>query len=413
MRRIYVDKEMKGGEELTKKVGLLINNLDADGVDDLIRKLFKIIGKEYEIFIITLEKVLGTYEYEDKIIHLIVENTQDGIGKKLSLNFQTIKSLKHLKDSFDIVISFDNLSHIINSLAKIEHCKTITVLEDEVTINGKLFRNKKVNNTVLNYVYNNTDKIVTISKALEERLIKKHQISKDKICTIYIPYDAEEVLALAHEEIEPRHQEFMNSGIIFINREKVIYQKGIWHLIKAFKLVHDKIPDTKLVLLGEDYKNGHVQELVEQYKLQNSVLLAGYQENPYKYIKNSHVYVLSSIYEDFPSSLIDALTCGCAIIATDCKSGPREILYRNTNVNRESREIEQADYGLLIPRLNSIECWDKDKIDRTDYILAKAMIQIISQIELRAYYVREGIVRNEAFNFKVCKETFMEMIESL
>ena len=49
-------------------------------------------------------------------------------------------------------------------------------------------------------------------------------------------------------------------------------------------------------------------------------------ENPYPYIKSADLFVLSSKWEGFPNTLLEALACGKKVVATDCESGPKEIL---------------------------------------------------------------------------------------
>ena len=69
-----------------------------------------------------------------------------------------------------------------------------------------------------------------------------------------------------------------------------------------------------------------LETLVKQLGLANDVAMPGFVENPYAYMSRASLYVLSSRWEGLPTVLIEALYCGLPIIATDCPSGPREIL---------------------------------------------------------------------------------------
>jgi len=65
---------------------------------------------------------------------------------------------------------------------------------------------------------------------------------------------------------------------------------------------------------------------VRELDLEVDVELPGFVENPYNYMKRAAVFVLSSIYEGLPTVLIEALALGTPVVATDCQSGPAEIL---------------------------------------------------------------------------------------
>ncbi len=54
--------------------------------------------------------------------------------------------------------------------------------------------------------------------------------------------------------------------------------------------------------------------------------LVGYVENPLAYFRHAGVFVLSSLVEGMPNVLVEAMMCGCTPVATDCPTGPRELL---------------------------------------------------------------------------------------
>ena len=80
----------------------------------------------------------------------------------------------------------------------------------------------------------------------------------------------------------------------------------------------------KLVLLTE-YSTA-LQHLIQQYGLTGRVLVAGFQNNPYPWIKQAKLSVLCSDYEGFGNVLVESLICGAPIMSTNCPSGPSEIM---------------------------------------------------------------------------------------
>jgi GalNAc-alpha-(1->4)-GalNAc-alpha-(1->3)-diNAcBac-PP-undecaprenol alpha-1,4-N-acetyl-D-galactosaminyltransferase len=103
-------------------------------------------------------------------------------------------------------------------------------------------------------------------------------------------------------------------------------QKGFDLLIKAFHQVHPKHPDWQLTILGEGPIRVELEALRSRLQLTEFVHLPGQVQNVNAYLRQADIFVLSSRFEGFPMSLCEAMACGLAVIATDCLSGPREII---------------------------------------------------------------------------------------
>ena len=67
--------------------------------------------------------------------------------------------------------------------------------------------------------------------------------------------------------------------------------------------------------------------MISELDLNETVDMPGFKSNPYAYMAASAAFVLSSAHEGLPTVLVEALTCGCHVVATDCPSGPHEILH--------------------------------------------------------------------------------------
>ena len=104
--------------------------------------------------------------------------------------------------------------------------------------------------------------------------------------------------------------------------------KGFEDLIRAvpYVLVERKV---KLLILGDGPLKKHLQAVIENLDITSFVELVGYVDNPLQYYKNSDIFVLSSYVEGMPNVLIEAMMCGCTPVATDCPTGPREVLQKN------------------------------------------------------------------------------------
>lgn len=77
---------------------------------------------------------------------------------------------------------------------------------------------------------------------------------------------------------------------------------------------------------GPDPERRKLEALVEELELTEDVDLPGYVNNPYPYMAKAAAFVLSSRWEGLPLVLVEAMAVGTAVVATDCKSGPAEVL---------------------------------------------------------------------------------------
>ena len=137
-------------------------------------------------------------------------------------------------------------------------------------------------------------------------------------------------LPVAHSWFgDPRTPVVLTVGRLFIR------QKDQPTLLKAFAEIL-KSRSAKLVVLGEGPDKARLTDLACQLGVHSSVDFVGFQTNPFAYMARAQVFVLSSAYEGLPTVLIEAMACGVPVVATDCPSGPREIL-------------EGGKWGLLVP----------------------------------------------------------------
>lgn len=98
--------------------------------------------------------------------------------------------------------------------------------------------------------------------------------------------------------------------------------KGFADLIRAMPLV----PDARLLILGEGPERAALEALIAELGLESRVRLPGRVDNPLRYFSRARVSALSSHVEGMPNVLVEAMMCGCTPVATDCPTGPRELL---------------------------------------------------------------------------------------
>lgn len=102
-------------------------------------------------------------------------------------------------------------------------------------------------------------------------------------------------------------------------------QKDFQTLVRAVAKVRAR-RDVRLVILGDGPEEASLKALAGELGMASHLRLPGIVENPYACMARAGAFVLSSAWEGFPNVLAEALACGCPVVATDCPSGPAEIL---------------------------------------------------------------------------------------
>jgi len=187
-------------------------------------------------------------------------------------------------------------------------------------------------------IYKNSN-IITVSNGIKKDL-EQFKLNAN-IKTIYNPFNIEEIKKLGNEKIDLNFEYIISVG----NMTKIKRQDLI---IKAFSKLNN--PNLHLVLLGKGNQEKNLKKLVKQLNLENKVHFLGWQENPYKYIKNAKLFVLASEIEGFGNVLVESLILNTPIVSTNCPSGPNEILINELSkflvkvgdVNELKEKIELA-----------------------------------------------------------------------
>ena len=178
------------------------------------------------------------------------------------------------------------------------------------------------------------DGIVAVSKGVADDLTQVVDLPEGHIRIIYNPIITPELRAKAQMPLEhPWYQSGEPPVVVAVGR--LTEQKDFSSLLKAFAQVQRARP-VRLIILGEGEERRALEMLVRQLGLSEDVSLPGFVANPYPYLVHASLFVLSSRWEGLPTVLVEALYCGVPVVATDCPSGPREIL-------------ADGKYGLLVP----------------------------------------------------------------
>jgi glycosyltransferase involved in cell wall biosynthesis len=179
------------------------------------------------------------------------------------------------------------------------------------------------------------DQVCAVSQGVAEDLAAVTSIPLEKIRVVYdatvTPKLAEQsALASGHPWLDGLKDRPVVLGVGALD-----WRKDFATLIRAFARLRATYP-TRLVILGEGPERGQLEQLAGQLGVARDVDLPGFTDNPYAFMARADVFALASRVEGLSNALIEALACGCAVVSTDCPSGPAEVL-------------EHGRHGRLVP----------------------------------------------------------------
>ncbi|WP_302487235.1 glycosyltransferase [uncultured Megamonas sp.] len=400
---------------MRKKIAWIIPDLYTGGMPRVLETLSNEFNKDdnYEQYNILLKKKDINFNVYGKLFSL--EKEGKNLIKKIFIFIKRTYDFYKInkKYKFDYVVSFGMTANIINLLIN-KKGKTIITEHNVKSIENSIGKglNKLIYNYVYNFLikllYNKADKIVTVSKYMGIDLIKNYGIKENKINTIYNGVDEKKIETLKLEPLSDEERKIFKNPVI-INVGATSKQKGQWHLIKIMTELRKSIPNIQLVILGQGAYYNKLSNLVQSLDLQDSIHLMGVKSNPYKYMYNADLFVLTSLYEGFPNVLVEAMTVGLPVISVDCKSGPRELFQENCIKFQYINDIFLADYGILIPDMMNDGVEINGRIQKNDKILKEAILKIINDKNLQEKYRKRAICRSKKFTSSKMAKNYMNL----
>lgn len=179
--------------------------------------------------------------------------------------------------------------------------------------------------------------IVATSGSMAEEFSYYSNISKNKVCVIPNPVDISNVCKKSQEKNE--HPWFQKGELpVILAVGRFVEVKDFETLIKAFSIVRGQV-NARLVILGDGPLRDEYLQLAEELGVSEHLSMPGFVSNPYKYMRGCAVFTITSLSEGFPNVVVEAMSLGKKVVATNAKPGVSEIL-------------EYGKWGAIVPVKN-------------------------------------------------------------
>ncbi len=239
---------------------------------------------------------------------------------------------------------------------------------------------------IMRLTYPRSNQVVAVSEGVRADLITNFCVEPSKVCVIYNPIDTDRISERAREAPSI---EVLRPYIVSVGR--LVRSKNFPLLIEAYR--SSGISDN-LVILGEGNARDAIETLVSRLGLQERVFLPGHIQNPYPVMREARLFVSSSNLEGFPNAIIEAMSLGCPVVATDCETGPMEILAGK--IQGRCTDVTFAEFGILVP-VNSVD------------MLCKALLMACGD-GIRTRYSELGKKRARDFSMQSSRDQYWSLI---
>lgn len=301
------------------KICFVLGTLQYSGAEKIVRYLINELQKDkYEISVILLscEK-----KYDDLkgINQIPLYKKDEEKGNKFIRVKKRIKRIRKViqENHFDLVVSF-GVKFNLDVVDAIKRTKTKLILcernDPSHDPKSNLLRIRR------KLIYNRADGFVFQTKKIQSFFSKEIQ-KKSIIIPNFIEKHPTNI-----ETYNPIKKTFATSARLDIR------QKDQVTLIKAFEMFNKIYPEYKLEIYGDGADRKVLEELSAKLNLKDKIIFYGRVDNPIEKIKNSEAFILTSIYEGMPNSLMEAMSIGMPCISTKCGGGgPQQLIQDKEN----------------------------------------------------------------------------------
>ncbi len=339
-------------KEFRIRILYLISGLRVGGAEKMLLNLIKRLPrKKYEITLCSLSDAnhFGkTFEDEGIVIKILYMKSLLDITKLLGLHSLLLKGKFHILHS--VMYHADVIGRIIGKLYKIP----VIISSERNTGNRKT----KLHSIVYKITAPFSDMILCVSDSARRFLLEEEKVQGIPMKVIRNGVEKPDFPKGTKILVRKKFGLPIN-GQMLVTACRIDAQKGLTTLIKSLKIVFSLFPNAFWVLVGDIEDESHRRQMkykreiisrVETLGIENSVHMVGHRKDVYEIFAASDIFVMSSLFEGIPNSVLEAMTLGVPCVATRVGGVPEIIKSGQTGLlvpAKDSKELAEATCSLL------------------------------------------------------------------
>lgn len=368
------------------RVLFLINSLGGGGAERVLVNLVNNMNKrKFSITVQTVFPAGVNKEYLSPEVELLEGKLPLFKGASMAFKFlpnNILLKMCRIKNDYDIVIAY---MHGIPTkiLWRYKNAHKLAWLHCDMEHSSlpKYFTTRQIAEC-----FNTYEKIVGVSQSVCNSFANLYGL-KQKLRVAYNTNDTKRIRVLSQENVSS-HQEWKQfSGIKLITIGRLHPQKGYDRLVGICKKLKKEKLEFKLLILGTGAEKENLEEMIHKYELEDKVILGGYINNPYPFIKEADLFVCSSRYEGLSTVMSETIILNTPIITTDV-SGAREVLGENSEYGLVVDNNEEALYNglkMLIKNPQNILDYRKKALERMAFFETERTVQTVEELIEEVY----------------------------
>ncbi len=262
-------------------------------------KVIKLKNKRMLFSFFEIRKILSNYHNKEfnKKIFISNQNYANSLSYFLLKNFKEFKSILIERNHLDELYYYNSVQDYLK---------------------------KNIIKILMKLTYKNASIIIGNTKKLSNDL---SAFVNSNVKMIYSPTNSKEIIKLS-KVYKPKNIKKNSKKVRLLSVSRFTKRKDLITLLKAFRIISQKYKNIELILIGYGPELNNIKNYIQEKKLNKKVFLLPFKKNPYPYFLISDLYIMPSLYEGCPNSIIESLVLDLPVISSNCNSGPDEILLK-------------------------------------------------------------------------------------